>query len=182
MDLLAHLSKLPDSRRKQGLRYPLDKTMVLMLIGSMAGCEGYRCVARFCKRYEGYLSKILELKHGVPSHVSLTSIVDSIDLEAFEKALKDWGVSKMGIGNKAPGVVAIDGKAIKSSLKNGTSRQQNFISVVHAFCVSQELVIGSVCYENKHQNEGEMVRQMIEMLGIKGALYTLDANHDSKKR
>lgn len=181
MDILLHLSHLPDTRRKQGLRYALDKTMVLMLIGAMAGCVGYRCVARFCKRHEGYLSKILDLKHGVPSHVSLTSIVDSVDLEGFEQALKEWGLSKMRTQCTSPNVIAIDGKAIKSSVTSGVSRQQNFISVVHAFCVSQELVVGSVSYENKNQDEGQIVRQMIEMLGIKGALYTLDANHDSKK-
>lgn len=181
MDLLQHLNKIPDTRRKQGIRYPLSKTVILMLIGTMAGCEGYRGVARFCKRHERYLSKVLALKHGVPSHVSLTAIVDSIELESFERALNEWGIQKLKTGGKQPEVIAIDGKAIKSSVKHGISRQQNFIAVVHAFCVSQELVVGSKSYENKTGNEGEMVRQMIEKLGIQGALYTLDANHDSKK-
>lgn len=181
MDILIHLSRLPDSRRKQGLRYPMDKTMLLMLIGTLAGCKGYRDVARFCKRHEKYLSKVLDLKHGVPSHVSLTSIVDNIDLKAFEKILMDWGVSKMAVGSTTPSVIAMDGKAIKSSVIKGLSHQQNFVSMVNAFCVSQGLVLGSISYENKYESEAVLVRQMIEQLGIKGALYTLDANHDSKK-
>lgn len=182
MDILICLSKVTDNRRKQGLRYPLDKIIVLMLIGTMAGCEGYRSVARYCKRHSRYLSEVLGLKHGVPSHVSLTAIVDGIDLDSLEVALTEWGVNQLVKEGLKDNVIAVDGKSIKSSVKSGGSEHQNFISVVNAFCVEQKLVISSLSFENKHQDEGQMVRQMINMLGIKGALFTLDANHASKKR
>ena len=180
-DIQTFLAKIPDPRRKQGIRYPLDKTLVLMLLGTMAGCIGYRSVARFYKANEKYLSKTLGFKHGLPSHVSLTAIIENVDLTAFEKALTEWGISKLKSNNNAPPVIAIDGKSIKSSVTSGISNQQNFISIVHAFCVSQELVISSLSFENKNLHETEVVRQMIEMLGIQGVVYTLDAAHASKK-
>jgi DDE_Tnp_1-associated len=181
-DILSHLSKIPDHRRKEGIRYPLDKTLVLMLLGTMSGCIGYRSVARFCKVHEKYLSKMLGLKHGVPSHVSLTAIIENVDLAAFERALSAWGSSKLKSNDKVPPVIAIDGKSIKASVTSGISDQQNFIAIVHAFCVSQELVISSLSYENKHISETEIVRQMVEMLGIQGVIYTLDAAHALKKQ
>lgn len=180
-NIIDYLSKVPDKRRKQGIRYALDKTLALMLIGTMAGCVGYRSIARFCKDHEKLLSKAFDLKHGVPSHVSLIAIVTSVDLEDFQKAVNEWSKSKLKGTKKGGSVIAIDGKAIKASVNEGTSKEQNFISFVHAFCVSEQIVIGSLAFENKKLSETEVVRTMIEMLGMKGAIFTLDANHDSKK-
>ena len=181
-NILTYLSQVPDKRRRQGIRYPLDKTMVLMLIGVMAGCEGYRSIARFCKSHEKLLTKAFDLKHGVPSHVSFTAIANRVDMEDLQEALNQWSLSKL---EKKPGespVIAIDGKAIKSSLKSGISNEQNFLAFVNAFCVSQQIVASSIVYENKTGSEIETVRQLIDHLGVKGAIFTLDANHDSKKR
>lgn len=180
-NIIEYLSKIPDNRRKQGLRYPLDKTLALMLIGTMAGCVGYRSIARFCKDHEDLLSKTFDLKHGVPSHVSLTAIVKNVDLEDFQRSVNEWSKSRFKASKKGSSTIAIDGKAIKASVKLGTSKEQNFIAFAHAFCVSEQLVIGSLAFENKRVSEIEVVRQMIQMLGIKGAIITLDANHDSKK-
>lgn len=181
-NILNYLSKVPDKRRRQGIRYPLDKTLVLMLIGVMAGCEGYRSIARFCKHHEKLLTNAFGLKHGVPSHVSFTAIADRVDMEDLQEALNQWGLSKLEKKPGEPPVIAIDGKAIKSSVKSGLSSEQNFLAFVHAFCVSQQIVVSSMAYENKTGSEIETVRQLIENLGVKGATFTLDANHDSKKR
>lgn len=179
--ILEYLSKIPDKRRKQGIRYPLDKTLALMLIGTMAGCVGYRSVARFCKEQDKLLSKAFGLKHGVPSHVSLTAIVESVDLEDFQSALNQWAQSKILTGQKESKVIAIDGKSIKASVESGISKEQNFIAFVHAFCVDHQLLLGALAFENKKQGEIEVVRQLIGTLGIRQAVFTLDAMHDSKK-
>lgn len=114
--ILGYLTKIKDKRRKQGLRYPLDKTLAMMLVGTMAGCVGYRSVARFCKNQEVLLSQAFDLKHGVPSHVSLTAIVDGVDLEAFQKAMNQWAQSKLEVSAGQGRVIAMDGKSIKASV------------------------------------------------------------------
>lgn len=179
--ILKYLSKITDKRRKQGIRYGLDKTLALMLIGTMAGCVGYRSIARFCKEHEKLLSKAFDLKHGVPSHVSLTAIVEQVELEAFQKAVNEWAKNKVLEGKKGTKRIALDSKSIKASVQGGLSKSQNFIAFVDAFCVEQQLVVGALAYENKKQGETQVVRQMIGMLGIQGAIFTLDARHDSKK-
>lgn len=177
--ILEYLSTIEDKRRKQGLRYPMDKTLAMMLMGTMAGCVGYRSVARFCKNQEELLTKAFDLKHGVPSHVSLSKIVDGVDLSAFEKALGEWAQSQLEPGESK--VIAMDAKSIKSSVEAATSKEQNFIAFVHAFCVEQQLVVGALSYENKQDGEPQVARQLLEQLGMKGAIFTLDARHDSKK-
>lgn len=121
------------------------------------------------------------MKHGVPSHVSLTAIVEQVELEAFQKAINEWAKSKLLKGKKGTKRIALDSKSIKVSVEEGITKAQNFIAFVEAFCLEQQLVVGALAYENKKQGETQVIQQMINMLGIQGAIFTLDARHDSKK-
>ncbi len=186
LDILNYLSLISDRRRKQGIRYPQHKMLALILIGTLAGRVGYRSITRFCKEHEAYLSKVLKLKHGVPSHVSLTAIVEGVDYKEFERSINDWSKSKRkdqknSSKAKLKNVISLDGKAIKSSVKNGTSKSQNFIAFVNAFCSENEIVVTSIAYENGKGSEQQTLRDLIVELGIKGAVFTADAAHPSKK-
>jgi len=125
----------------------------------------------------------------VPSHVSLTAIVEGVDFEEVEKAVNDWSKSKFSFRTKKgklkspkDRVIALDGKAIKASVKNGTSNSQNFIAFVNAFCAKQEHVLSALAYENGKTSEQINLRKLVETLGVEGAVFTMDAIHDSKKR
>lgn len=112
--------------------------------------------------FELTLTNTFGLKHGVPSHVSFTALADRVDMEDFlQEALNQWGLSKLEKKPGEPPVIAIDGKAIKSSVKSGLSSEQNLLAFVHAFCVSQQIVVSSMAYENKTGSEIETVRQLI---------------------
>jgi len=164
------------------MRYPLDKMLALVLIGTMSGRVGYRSIARLGKQFEVQFSKLFELKHGLPSHVSLTTIIEAVDVLDFERAVNKWLVHRyQQLGRDAP-VIAMDGKAIRSSIKGGNTKEQNFLCFVHAYCAEKELILTSKPGDNKTRNEINLVRGLIEELGMKGAIFTLDANHDSKKR
>ena len=78
-------------------------------------------------------------------------------------------------------MISLDGKAIKSSVKNGLSKSQNFISFVNAFCAEKQIVLTTLAYEHKKENEQDKLRELISELGIKNAVFTADAAHPSKK-
>lgn len=184
--LLDYLSKIPDVRRKQGQMYPLDKMLLLIFIGTLSGRVGYRSISRFCKDNEAYLSQVLDLRHGTPTHVTMTSLVEGVDYKSFEKAINDWSKSKFKqtkkskkISNKK--IVSLDGKAIKASVKNGTSNSQNFISFVNAFCINQEYILGSIGHETGKSGETNALRELVKIMGIKDVVFTMDALHASKK-
>ena len=181
MNLLEYLAKIPDRRRKQGIRYPLDKTLTIMLLGTLCGRVGYRSVGRFAKQHKSVLTKLLGLKHGVPSHVSLAAIINGLDYDEFQKVLNEWSLSRLKMTGQGPVVIPIDGKAIKSSVSGGNAEGQNFVTFVSAFCAQQGIVIHAEAGENKHQGELQVVRGVIENLGLTGVVFTLDAAHDSKK-
>ncbi|MEL6195184.1 MAG: ISAs1 family transposase [Bacteroidota bacterium] len=179
MTLLESLKTVKDPRRAQGQRYPLNILLALMLMGTMAGRVGYRSVSRFCKQFEKELKKMFGLTHGVPSHVTLSKTIEAVDLDELNQALNKW--SKSQVSDYKNVAVAFDGKAVKSSVKDGTGKGQNFVALVNAYCHDRELVIGSLSFENKHGSEIEAFRELAAALELEGAIFTLDAKHDSKK-
>ena len=179
MTLLESLQTVRDPRRSQGQRYPLNVLLTLMLMGTMAGRIGYRSVARFCKQFETELKQMFGLAHGVPSHVTLSKTIEAVDIGEFNDALNQW--SKSQVNDYKDVAVAFDGKAVKSSVSDGTSKTQNFIAFVNAYCHDREMVIGSLSFESKHGSETEAFRELATTLELEGAIFTLDARHDSKK-
>lgn len=193
-DLLHYLSEIPDHRRKQGMRYDLSKVLALMVIGTLAGRVGYRSIARYGKEHEAYLSKQLGFKHGTPSHVSLGAIVDGVDLLSFERALNAWGRSRLGtntneekkhcldgLEDREKVVISLDGKAVKSSVGGGNTKNQNFVMFLNAFCADYQTVLASKSYEHKKEGETEVLRMLLEELNLEGTVLTMDAYHSSKK-
>ncbi|MEM8898112.1 MAG: ISAs1 family transposase, partial [Bacteroidota bacterium] len=179
MTLLERLQTVSDPRRAQGQRYPLNILLILMLMGTMAGRVGYRSIARFCQQFEKELKQIFDLPHGVPSHVTLSKTIGLVDVHEFTTVLNEW--SKGQVPDYKGVAIAFDGKAVKSSVSDPTSKTQNFIAFVNAYCHERELVIGSLSFENKHGSEIEAFRELANALELEGAVFTLDAKHDSKK-
>ncbi len=77
--------------------------------------------------------------------------------------------------------VSIDGKSLKNTVSNYDNVKQNFISCVSAFSGSRKLVLGMQMMENKKSREIKVVRELIELLDLKGVVFTFDALHCQKK-
>lgn len=77
--------------------------------------------------------------------------------------------------------LSIDGKAIKSTVSDQHSSKQNYLSLVSVFNNCMGIVISAGTLENKKNNEGNTVRELIEQMELKGVSFTLDALHCQKQ-
>lgn len=75
----------------------------------------------------------------------------------------------------------IDGKSIKGTVKNYDNSYQNFVSIVSVFASRRGLVLSMDKLENKHDREITIVQNMIEVLDIRGSIFSLDSLHCQKK-
>jgi len=173
------LISIPDFRRGQGLRYPLDKTLFMIIMSIINGAKGYREMGRFMRHHESVLVKELDLKHGVPSHVSIRTMLMGIDLISFNKKFLEW--MSPHLSSVEDKWLSIDGKSIRSTLKNSGSNLQNFVQVVNVFAHNSELVIGQRSFTTKKAKEAEYARQLIKALDKEGLFICLDALHCQKK-
>jgi len=77
--------------------------------------------------------------------------------------------------------IAIDGKAISSTVTDMHGQRQNFKSIVTLFCTEKDIVIASKSFENKIGNETQTARALIDQLNMEGVTFTMDALHCKKK-
>jgi|GEM_PF-2714508 len=79
-------------------------------------------------------------------------------------------------------VYSLDGKSLKSTLSDYPESYQDFVAMVQVLSHQDGLVVGMQAFHNGKQGEAQLVRELIQKLDLKGAVFTADALHSQKKR
>jgi predicted transposase YbfD/YdcC len=165
---LGYFKDMPDPRQRGKVTYRLDEVLLLALLATLAGAEGFTDVARFGQKKLSLLRRFLPFADGTPSHDHLGDIFASLDAEAFRGCFVAW----VGALTKAPlDVIAIDGK---TSRRSGRKGGKDTIHMVSAFAARQRLVLAQTKVSEK-SNEIVAIPALLDMLSIEGAIVTIDA-------
>jgi DDE_Tnp_1-associated len=173
------IGQFTDPRRKQGQRFSLESLLIIILMGILSGYQSLKGLARFAKSNAEELIDTLSLKHGVPKFNTFRDMLQHLDADLLTQHFiawakqyhKDWGDE----------FVALDGKAIKSTVAGGNTSFQNFVAVVSAFGHSSGMVYGMQSYENSKSGETQCLQDLVEKLGCVDKTFTMDALHTKKK-
>lgn len=174
------LKDVTDLRRAQGTRIKLNHFLEAMILAGMSGHFGIRSISRFVLDNEDFFVDRYHLLHGVPKQTNIFLMLKSLDYQQLNEALYRW-VSQY-LDPKDENWIAIDGKAIGSTVTDKHGSEQNYKSMVSMFCSKKGIVISSKSIENKKSNEGDAARTLIEQLELKGVVFTMDALHCQKKQ
>lgn len=178
--LYDYLLELKDFRRAQGQRMSLAAFLEMSVLAGMSGHFGINSISRFIKNNEDFFIERYNLAHGVPSKTTVFNIFRDLPFEDFSAVLKNWMFQF--VENKSDLWIAIDGKAIGSTLVNKNDSKQNFKSMVSMFSREVGVVLDAVSIETKKENEGQAARDLINQFESKGMTFTLDALHCQKKQ
>lgn len=179
MTLLECLQTIPDFRRKQGRRYPLDALLLITIMSMMSGRYGYREIAAFAKANQQEFLRCFHLKRKtLASHVTFREVIKGVDVNEVITACNRWASQYI---TPEPGEwFSIDGKALGSTVTASDSAYQNFVSLVSVFSHQRGQVAGAAMLENLKRSEIPTVHDLIETLGLRGMVFTLDALHCQK--
>jgi hypothetical protein len=183
LTLVDHLQHVPDFRRKEGKRYPLPALLVLFIMAIMSGHYGYREIARFLKANREALIKELGLRReAMPSHVTVRTVLQGLDFDHLNWAFQQWASDHLHL--EPSSWVALDAKAIRSTVSDYEGPYQDFVSLVSAFAQREGLVVATARYYNKHKSEivatQEVIEALVTALDVRGVAFTLDALHCKK--
>lgn len=176
--LFDFLTELKDPRRGQGQRHRLEDILLIVIMSILSGHQGIRGFSRFAKSNEAELVRTLGLKHGVPCFFTIRAVLVGLEESLLAQKFMQWARQCHAI--KEEDFVAMDGKAVSGTSSGGKTSMQNFVSVVSAFGHSSGLVIGMKSFENGKSGEGEALRCLVEELGFKDKVFTIDALHAQK--
>jgi predicted transposase YbfD/YdcC len=166
---LSYFKDLPDPRQRGKVTYPLPEILLLCLLATLAGADGFVDIALFGRQKIDLLRRLRPFENATPSHDQLGEVFASLDAEAFQRCFVAWVAALTGVPT---GVVAIDGKTSRRSFRKRGDHDP--IHTVSAFATRQRLVLGQVKVADK-ANEIVAIPQLLDLLVIEGAIVTIDA-------
>jgi predicted transposase YbfD/YdcC len=171
------LAEVPDFRQAQGLRHSLAAVLALTCAAMLCGARGCKAVAEWGRNYDPELMKALGFTRLTPCPSTLHRLFRPLDWEQFEAALRAWAegiLAAPGAGQRddagAPGGLAIDGKTLRGSRKQGLP-DAHVLSVVSHYL---GLTLTHTAVPEK-TNEIKAVQQVLRSVILEGRVVTVDA-------
>ena len=165
-----HFADLEDPRVKRTQHHPLINIIVIGLCAVICGAEHFTEMEDFGTKKRDWLSKFLDLKHGIPSHDTFNGVFARLKPQLFERCLLNWITSLWEITDGQ--IIPIDGKTLRGSYDTGDSKAA--VHMVSAWAQANHLSLGSVVVDEK-SNEIPAIPKLLDLIDVSGALVTIDA-------
>lgn len=146
----------------------------------MAGAKSERAISRFAVNNKDSLIKELDIaRQEVPGRRVIAEFIQHIDFNKLQNLFHTWTMKFVNI--KKGEWLSIDGKAIRGTFAYPDTGLQDFMSLVTVFSSKKKQILAVDKLNTKKENEIPTVRNLIKMLGLQGATFTLDALHCQSK-
>lgn len=166
--ILTFARSLPEHRMDRKKLHLAEDIVYITLAAVICGADTWEDISDFGQSKGDFLKKTLSLKHGIPSPDTFNRFFAGLSPSVFEANFIAWVKDICG---KNSGVVAIDGKTVRGSRKQGN---KSAIHMVGAFAAANGLVLGQVKTDQK-SNEITAIPELLKVLDIEGCIITIDA-------
>ena len=155
--------------------------LLLIVMGTMSGCQGYAALEDFGVRHYPVLCEALTLNltnKRLPSDTTFRRVLERLNFQLLNRHFERWATQYTDINPND--WMSLDGKSIKGTLQAGGTDYQNFVTLVSLYTQSQETVLATEQFETKQTNEIKAVQTLLERLHLTEVVFTLDAIHAQK--
>lgn len=164
--ILKHFSTCDDPRTRP-VQYPLIEIVVMVVLATLCGEEGWEAIADWGRDKLTFLRKFLSFSKGVPSPDTIRRVMERLNPEQFLKGFINWAEEIKG---RASGQVCIDGKTLRRAMGDGGP-----LHIVSAWSEQNRIVLGAV-KTNSKSNEITAITDLLNLLILKpGDIVTIDA-------
>ena len=164
---------IEDQRCQVDVIHPLLSILKLTMLSALCGIDELDKIVDYGKSKLEFLSAEYDIQ-AIPSKSTLTRVFAMINPRWLGLCIV--GILKTIINSKSEQIM-IDGKAIRST--DAIKSIEKMMTIVTAY-TDTSISLGQVTVDSK-SNEIPAVRELIDMLDVKGAVVTLDAMHCQKE-
>ncbi len=172
--LIEVFAAIPDFRKPRGKRHPLPAIFALACCAMLCGARSYSAIAEWGRKYGTRIAQALGFTHGTPCAATLHTIFRHVNRDEFEAHLGTWADSVVGslpAAPETPGTaVALDGKTLRGSKKQGAPGTHLFSALAHQVGVT----LAQHAVDDK-TNEITAVETLLHHLVLEGRIVTMDA-------
>lgn len=171
--LLTILSQVSDPRHPKGLRHPLPAILALSCLATLCGCRSLQAMSEWGQNLDHEFLEMLGFGHPPPCANTLSDVLSRLDREELKGLLGYWAESILAAlpppEDEKEGV-AIDGKTLRGSKKQGVPAAHLLSAVAHrlGLTLAQEAV-------DEKTNEIPVVQKLLRGLALEGRVFTVDA-------
>lgn len=175
--LRTHLATLKDPRVEGRCDHPFLSVLMITFIAILGGANGWDDIEDFGKDREVWLRTFLKLPHGIPSADTYRRLLAALRPSALADCVRAWTLTVME--DLHGQVLAFDGKTLKGAAGRFQGSLPAALHKVHLWACKQRLLLGQAIVEGA-PNEPEALLELLQILDVKGAVITGDANQISK--
>ncbi len=169
-EIVQKLMVIEDPRHSGYIKYQLADVLSIIMCAVICGLDDLESLHVFAESNRSVWEERLGLKR-VPSKSTFARILNVVDADAVGKAMCEILQKRFGTkGN----VIAVDGKAVCSTRKDGQSHSA--LQILTAYITENGVILGQESIHEK-TNEIPVFQQMLDDLAIKGKVVTADAMH-----
>ena len=177
MDTVGTITNTTGKDKKySGYFYRVGDVLTILVIASICGIQDVWEMVIFAKSspVRKMLAEVYDI-YLIPSYQQMLKMLSIIDTGQFNQAFIGW--SKWLSEKELRRIIAIDGKSVKSTHKMSNT---NSLHIVSAQISELGITIGQKGVQTK-SNEIVAVRDLIELIDIKGNIVVADALSTQKK-
>lgn len=171
--LYSYFNDLDDPRTSNAPRHKFCDLMTISLLCALCGGDTAVDMEIFGHMKEDFLREFLELPYGVPCHDAYSRLFRLMKPTSFQAFFDKFRADFAATGGDDP-AIAIDGKEMRRSFDKAA--EQSNMNIVSAFAHGARLTLG-ITQSAKGGGEILALRELIEMLDIRGITITADALH-----
>ncbi len=138
--IIHHFSSIRDPRVNRQKKHQLQAIFFISLCAMICGADNWVAIEEFGLAKEQWLTELLGLEHGIPSHDTFGEVYAAIDTHQFSDCFSRWVADLARITEGE--VIAIDGKCLRRSLDKASKKAA--IHLVSAWAQQNNLVLGQV--------------------------------------
>jgi predicted transposase YbfD/YdcC len=171
--LIEVLAEIPDCRSHQGKRHPLAAILALMCSALRCGYRSYTAIAEWGRNSGARLTRALGFTRQPPCAATLHTVLRQVDREELEAKLGAWAeglLSGMPAPQDAKEEIAVDGKTLRGSQKQGAPGAPLLSALAQRLGVTlaQQAVADAT-------NEIPVVLELLRHVVLAGRVVTMDA-------
>jgi predicted transposase YbfD/YdcC len=185
--LLAHLARVPDPRKRRGLRHSLSSVLAAAIAAVLAGAQSFTAIAEWIADAPppvltclGIRRDPLTRRFQPPGEATIRRVLEAVDAAALDAEVGAWlrdRVHTAGPRSARRAALAVDGKALRGTRHASADGQP-----VHLLAVLDQqsgAVLGQVGVDGK-TNEVTRFAPLLEHLDLTGHVVTADALHTQR--
>jgi len=167
-------SVIEDYRHQSYVDYPLSDVLILIMSAVLCGLDQLCEIVTHSKNRSDFFKEYFGIAR-IPSKPTFCRVLNMMNGDEVAEVIIEIMKERAEIiGN----IIAVDGKAIRSTCKSGESHSA--MQILTAYLTESSVVLGQAGIHEK-TNEIPVFQAMLNMLDIEGKTITADAMHCQKE-